>query len=256
MKRVFIFLSMICITGNCIAQYYEYIDDYEYYEDEEYVIYEKWRIGISGGPGYIYTSSKDAENELITIGMDKQKVKDAFNNYRWGWQANVDLHYLFNQKIGIGVKYSIFQTSTKLENVSFGNYNGDGLHIFFGDMEDKLYVNYIGPSFLWQNYINRRETWKITTLFSLGYSHFRSESHIMDFPSLTTSHTFGGYGEFGLEYFISRNVSLGANLNYIISSFKKFTIKNNQGTYPYEPPDNGKEDISRFNFSLGTRVYF
>ena len=256
MKKVFFILLIICSAGNCFAQYDDYFDDEEYYEDEEYVKYERWRISIAGGPGYIYSSSKDAENELIDRGIDKQKVKDSYNSYRWGWQGNADIHYLFNSHIGVGVKYSLFQTSSKLEQISFGNYNGDRLHIFFGDLEDKLYVNYVGPSFLWQNFTNRWETWKVTSLLSVGYASYRSESYVMEFPSLVTSNTLGVYGEFGLEHYLSRNVAIGVKVNYILSSFKKFKIKNSQGTSSYELPDKEEEDISRFDLSLGFSFYF
>ena len=256
MKRIFFVLLLICMAGNCFAQYNDYDEDEEYWEDYEYAKYERWRISISGGPGYIYTSSKDAENELIASGVDKQKAKDFYKKYRWGWQGNADIHYLFNPNLGAGVKYSLFQTNSKLGQIPFGNYNGDGLHNFFGDIEEKLFVNYIGPSFLWQNFINRRETWRASSLLSVGYANYRSENYIMELPVLLTSNTLGVYGELGLECYISRNVAIRANLNYILSSFKKFNIKSSQGTSSYKLSDKEKEDISRIDLSLGLSFYF
>ena len=250
MKRGFFILFLICITGTCLAQYHTY------YDDDENWKFERWRVSISGGPGYIYSSSKDAENDLIASGMDKQKVNAYYKNFKWGWQGNADLHYLFNSHIGVGVKYALFQTQSTLRQLSFGNYNEDGLHIFFGDIEDKLYINFVGPSFLWQNFVNRRETWKVVSLISIGYANYRGESHIMEYPLLITSHTFGVYGESGLEYYINRNVAVGAKLNYITSSFEHFKVKNSQRTTSYTLTGKEKEDLNRFEFSLGFRFYF
>lgn len=214
---------------------------------------EKWRFSLSGGPGYMYASSKDAEDNLVDAGIDRHKAESYYKDYKWGWQGNADLHYLLGPNLGIGAKYSFFSTSGKLKDVSLGNYNGDGLHNFFGDLEEQLYVNYIGPSLLGQAFVNTRKTWKATALISFGYANYRSETHILEVPALITSNNFGGYSELGMEYYLSKHIAIGVNLNYFAASFKKMNIKSNQGSQ--EIDYNKRENVSRLDLSLGIRIY-
>ena len=216
---------------------------------------ERWRISIAGGPGYIFSSSKDAENEFIALGNDRQKVKDYYKKYKLGWQGNADVHYLFNPYMGAGVKYALFTTSAAMKDISFGNYNGDGYHIFSGDIEETLYVNYIGPTFLGQTFINRYKTWKVSALISLGYVRYRMENYTMDFPMLITGNTFGAYEEIGIEYFVGKQAALGFNISTFFSTLKKFKIENNQSSQKIELPNDERENISRISGSLSFRIY-
>ena len=89
MKIIKLLLLFIFIAGNCFAQrntdninsYRRSNNDIEF-ETKNKV--ERWRISIAGGPGYIFSSSEDAENEFIAIGNDRQKVKDFYKNYKLG----------------------------------------------------------------------------------------------------------------------------------------------------------------------------
>ena len=232
--------------------YRESYDDIEYEEMDKI---ERWRISIAGGPGYMFASSKDAENELIALGNDSRKVKDFYKKFKLGWQGNADVHYLFNPYLGVGVKYALFATSSTLSDISFGNYNGDGLYIFSGDIEETLYVNYVGPTFLGQIFINRNKTWKASALISYGYTSYRMETYTMDFPLLITGSSFGVMEDIGIEYFVGRQVALGFNLSTFFSTLKKFNVQNNQGSQKIELPNEERENISRISGSLSFRIY-
>ena len=230
----------------------------ESYDDIEYEAMDKierWRISIAGGPGYMSASSKDAENELIALGNDKNKVKDFYKKYKLGWQGNADVHYLFNPYMGVGVKYALFTTSASLKDISFGNYNGDGLNMYLGDIEETLYINYVGPTFLGQIFINKNKTWKASALISCGYTSYRMENYTMDFPMLATGNTFGVYEELGIEYFVGKQVALGFNIGTFLSTLKKFNVQNNQGSQKLELSNDERENISRINGSLSFRIY-
>lgn len=241
-KKLFILL-FICITGTASAQ------------TERSDIRERWRLGVSGGLGHMYASSKDAENELVANGIDRQKARDFYKNYKSGWQGNADLHYLLNPYMGVGAKYALFSTSATLKQISFGNYNGDGFHEFFGNMDNQLYINYVGPSFMGQYFINRRKTWKTTALVSYGYAHYRLEERVMEFPMLATGHTFGGYSELGIEYYLGRHIAIGVNLHFFTGIFRKFELKNNQNSQTIKLSWDERENVSRTDFSFGIRFY-
>ena len=286
MKTINLLILFLLIAGSCFAQRNSYnINSYrksdkervseknnnverrntystnsyrESYDDIEFESYDKverWRISIAGGPGYMFASSKDAENELIGLGNDRRKVKDFYKKYKLGWQGNADVHYLFNQHMGVGVKYALFATSSTLNDISFSNYNGDGLHIFSGDIDETLYVNYVGPTFLGQIFINRDKTWKASALISYGYTSYRMESYTMDFPMLVTGSSFGVYEDIGIEYFVGRQVALGLNISTFFSTLKKFNVQNNQGSQKIELPNDERENISRISGSLSFRIY-
>lgn len=239
LKVTLIFLITACFSTGTQAQDY----------------FSRVRIGISGGAGYMFASTRDAERDLIRMGIDKHKVKDFYDNYKSGWQGDADIHIMVGSHVGVGAKYALFSTSAKMKNVSLGNYNGDGLHHFFGDFEDQLYINYIGPSCFGQYFINRRKTWKATAMISYGYVNYRSENHILEVPSLITGHSFGGYGEFGMERHLGNHVSIGAKLDYFASLFRKFKVETNQVTQTVKLSGKDLENVSRCGISLGLRIY-
>jgi hypothetical protein len=256
MKTIKLLLLFICIAGNCFAQ-----RESSYYRGDTYSKSdtgrksERFRITIAGGSGYMFAGTKDAENDLISMGANRQKVKDFYKKYRWGWQGNADIHYLFNPYIGAGLKYALFSSSETLKQVSFGNYNDDGLTMFFGDLGETIYINYAGPSFLYQNFVNRRKTWKTSALISYGYANYRAESAVMEAPLLVTGSAFGSYSEFGIEYCLSRNIAIGFNVSAFYSSFKKLRAKNNQDSQTVELSDKERNNVSRLNASLSFRIY-
>ena len=260
MKIIQLSLLFLFFAGICVAQRNTYnIDSYRRvnndieFEKKDKV--ERIRITIAGGPGYMYASSKDAENDLISLGNDRQKVKDYYKKYKLGWQGNADIHYLFNPYMGAGVKYALFSTSEVLKNISFGNYNGDGQHLYFGDIEETLYINYVGPTFLGQTFINRNKTWKVSALISYGYTSYRMEGYVMDFPALITGNAFGGYDEVGIEYFVGRHAAIGFNISTFYSTFKKMKAKSSQGSQTIELSGKERENVSRINGSLSFRIY-
>lgn len=242
-QHLFLLLFLLCVSGNCPAQ------------TGQTETREKWRIGVAAGPGYLYASSKKAEDELVNNGIDRSKAKSYYRKYKWGWQGNTDVHYLINAYLGVGAKYAFFSSSARLNDVFWGNYNGDGLHLFWGDIKEQLYVNYVGPSVFAQAFADRNNRWKTTALVSFGYTDYRTEAYIMNVPMLMTGHTFGAYSEIGMEYHLSKYMAIGVNLTSFASAFKKLTVKTAESTQTVKLSREERENVSRLDLSFAFRVY-
>lgn len=87
---------------------------------------KKWRIGVSGGGGYLLASTKEAIKAIETSGVDHIKAKDGINDLKWQLQFGGDAHYLINKYWGVGLKYLYANSNSKIKDVVF-NMNGDGI---------------------------------------------------------------------------------------------------------------------------------
>ena len=244
MKIVNLLLLLILIAGNCFAQRNTYINT----ETKNKI--ERWRISLAGGAGYMIAGSK--ESALISMGIPKQKARDFYKRYRLGWQGNADVHYLFNSYLGAGVKYSLFSSSSDIKGITN---NGDRRHVFYGDLKEAMYVNYVGPSFIGQTFINQRKTWKVSALISYGYASYRSELYSLEIPRLITSDTFGGYDEIGIEYYVSKNIAVGFNIGYLFATFSRMNIEDKNDYHAIRLTKEERETVSRLNGSLTFRIY-
>ena len=246
MKIVKLLLLFILIVGNCFSQRNTYINS----ETKNKI--ERWRISLAGGAGYMTAGSKGSENTLISIGVPKQMAVDFYKKYRLGWQGNADVHYLFNQYLGAGAKYSLFSSSGDIKYIT---HSGDRDHVLYGDFEEISYVNYVGPSFIGQTFINQSKTWKVSALISYGYASYRSEINSLEIPRLLTSDTFGGYDEIGIEHYVNKNIAIGLNIGYFFATFSRMNIEDKNDSHAIRLNKEEQKTVSRLNGSLTFRFY-
>ena len=77
--------------------------------------FERLRLGISGGAGYLLASSEKAEEYLASQGLESSKAKSYYRNMKTGWNANADLTFMITPDFGAGFKYKFFYTSGSVE---------------------------------------------------------------------------------------------------------------------------------------------
>ena len=76
---------------------------------------QQWRLGIHGGIGYMLASTDESEKQLIDLGLNAETAKNLCKDLSRGFSYGADLYYLFNQWIGIGIRYSGLYTETDVD---------------------------------------------------------------------------------------------------------------------------------------------
>lgn len=223
---------------------------------------KRWRFGLQGGPGYMLANSVDAENAMTLMGSSAETAQKFYKNLKWGYHIDTDVHNLITESFGIGIRYSLFATAAN-EPVTINI--GDGLNYWYMNMEERIYVNYIGLSLLFrENRLNRSRTLRSNLSLSVGYVSYRDElefqrnSFMQLDNGLTTGNSIGGVVEVSLEYFPVSWLSIAANAGCFASWIGGRKISNGYESQIVSPSSLGKgewENVSRFDLSIGVRFY-
>ncbi len=217
--------------------------------------YQKWKFGVSGGMSYMLGSTKDAKTSMMNMGIDSKMANNYYGDLVWGPMASVDAQYFFKPQLGAGVKYIFYSNSAQLdENVSLPM-NGDGVSLFYGPVKEHFYVNYVGPAFCSREFFGMQKKWALTSLFSVGYVHYRNEVVLPDLAMLMTGSTVGLHGAIGVEYNLTRNIALGLDLSYMYAVLSNVTLTNGKSTKKDDLEDK-KENLSRLDLGLNLKFYF
>ena len=214
---------------------------------------DRLRLGISGGAGYLTSSSEKAEEALTGQGIEPGKAASYYKNLRTGWSANADLTYMITPELGTGIKYRFFYTSGSLDGFFDPQ---DGIHLIYGTYGETIFVNYFGALFSYQQYIGSNDAFRLYSAFSLGMATYRNEAEYINTYYLMTGRNLGTEGTAGLEYFITDHISLGADLCAFYSTLKKIRMTDGINTSNIDLDKENYENLTRIDFSVGIRFYF
>ncbi len=213
----------------------------------------RFRIGINAGAGYLTAGSGKAEEALVNQGLEASKAKSYYKNLKTGWSAGADLSYMITTDLGTGIKYKFFYTS--------GNVDGffdpqDGVHLIYGSYGERIFINYYGALFSYQQYFGSAEEFRFYSGYSLGMVTYRNEAEYISSFYLLTGKNFGTEGTIGLEYYLTDHLSAGADLSAFYSSLRKIRMTDGTNTTTIDLDKENYENLTRFELSLGLRFYF
>ncbi len=217
------------------------------------VSFERIRVGISGGPGYLIASSKKAEEAMVGMGLTSGQAKSYYKDLKTGIIANSDITFLFTPEYGAGLRYKFLDT--------YGNLEGffdpqDGVNLIYTTYSEHIYVNYFGASYFSQKKTGRQNAFSLSSEISFGLAVYRNEAEYVNSCLLLTGKNIGMDASFGLEYFITKNFSAGADLSVFYSSLRKIRITDGTSTTTIKLDKDNYENLSRIELSAGIRYYF
>jgi hypothetical protein len=215
--------------------------------------FERLRIGIGGGFGYLLASSEKSEELMVNMGLTADQAESYYKNLKTGIYGDADLTYLFNPDYGAGIKYKFFETTASLEGF-FDPF--DGVNLIYSTYKEQIYVNYVGASFYYQQFIGRNKSFRLNSEVSFGMVNYRDEAEYINSYYLLTGKNIGMDTGLGLEYFLAKNLSAGANLSLFYSTIRKFKMTDGTNTVTIELDKDNYENLSRIELSFGIRFYF
>ncbi len=211
----------------------------------------KWRISLDAGLCFRTGSTKDQKKDLIAQGFDKGVVDDYMTDITRGFKGAGQIHYMVAEHYGIGLDYNFFNSGGEIN----GYLNTGGGTIVYANAEDDVFINYLGASFYSDGRILKSRI-KAYSQVSLGLTMFREETLYTYSPMVFTGNTLGMNLELGLEYFFQKNLSLGAGLNYFVSTLSKIKIDDGYSTETVELDDDESENLNHLDLNVGLRYYF
>lgn len=210
------------------------------------------RLGLNGGMGYLTSSSKQAEEAMVSLGLTEEKARSYYSDLKTGWYGSADAIWMINQKYGAGLRYKFFNTTATTEGYF---YPGDGVNLYYSIFGENIYVNYAGASIFYREPIGEKENWSLYASFSLGMAFYRNESEIFYGNYLITGNTLGLDGSLGLEYRITPVISAGAEFSIFAGQIRKFNLTDGEMNETVELEKDNYENLARAEVSVGIRFY-
>ena len=217
----------------------------------EIIQFERFRLGLNGGLGYLLSSSKRAEEAMVSQGLTTDQAQSYYRDMKSGMNANADLICLITPNFGAGVKYRFFDTSDNLEGFFDPQ---DGVHLIYGTYGEKIYVNFIGAMAFYQQYIGSQKSFLVNSACSFGFTNYRNEAEYLNEYLLLTGKNFGLDYNIGLEYCINRNFSVGIDLSFFYSSLRKVKVTDGTTTTTVDLEKDEYENLTRLDLSIGIRL--
>ena len=236
--------------------------------------FDRWRIGIEGGGAYLLSFS-NIEKNMQDMGIPQSKIDDYRKSYRNGMSFGADVHYLITPSFGAGLRYSMFTTSARMDYALYYGYifysygYGYGIPTYYTINEkEKIYVNYIGPSAVFQHWLDKNHKFRMNGELSIGYFSYREEDRIDPLfidtyqgnvslgNILTEGNTWGGNIQLSFEYYPLSWLSVGANIGASLATFKSMKISTEDISVTQDLNADNYMNMSHINYSLGLRFHF
>lgn len=224
----------------------------ESYQSIQTSSFQRLRLAANGGAGYIFSSSKTAEESMAGLGISPGRAKSYYNNLKTGIYASSDITLMLKPNIGLGLRYKFFDTSASVED--FFDLPGE-VNLFYSTYSEHIYVNFAGISFFYSEPLGLSQTFRVYCSYAAGMAHYRNETESLYGNYLITGRSFGMDGSLGLEYFVRPGLSVGAELSAFNSILRKIEVTDGSTTETIELDKENYENLSRFEFSLGIRFY-
>ena len=243
-------LLLVILLFDLLSTGYSQIPEVQKSESKE--PFERLRLGMGVGPGYIISSTKVAEENMISLGFMPDKVQSYYKGMKSGRYAYADLTYQIAPRYGVGIKYKFFDTSGSIEGFFDPH---DGMNLFYSTYGEHIYVNFIGATFIYQQFIGSSKSFKLNSSCSIGLAAYRNEAEYLTGYYLITGKNVGMDLSLELEYYLTPHFSVGAGLSSFYSTIRKAKVTDGTSTTTIDLEKDNYENLSRLDISIGVRLY-
>jgi len=170
--------------------------------------YKPWRWGVNGG--YAVRIAPDPKD--LPEGLDSYR-----KNLRFGPGFGADVFYYTSPNVGVGVKYSLFNTSNSTDHIIYESSEG---HTYDGSRSDDIYTHFVGPSIAIRSIPKNNKIYASCDL-TLGYIWYNNKINFNSHDFNLKGNNFGFASSIGADFMISNDFSVGLALNITAASIKK-----------------------------------
>lgn len=198
-----------------------------------------WHFAAQGG--VVYRLGKIANN---LSNVEQQHIK----NMRWGFSYGADVSYFVHENFGVGIKFHNFHSADSMP-ISVLDQNGKVLE---GVEEDKMDIYFIGPIATFRLASKNRAN-AFFARVGIGFEGYYDYGRVMDVKGTIKSRTAGILYEAGYDFGISKHLSVGANLTFIMGFLTGLDVKTDQQSGHIDLDKNNIENISHIGLNIGLR---
>lgn len=197
--------------------------------------YTQFHIILSGGGSYLFDPiPENAEGD----------IKEYYQDLKMGYNLGLDVNYYFNKTIGVGLKYSYFNSTGS----SQGSSSNGGINSEW-DIRQDIMINFAGPTFL-ARFLSAKNKNAFIIGVSVGYMWYKDDAVLLD-PAIITGNTFGLNIDASYHISLSNKFFLGFSVSSTVGYLASIDIDDGvkTETFDLESFENYK-NISRGDLSI------
>ena len=118
---------------------------------------------------------------------------------------------------------------------------------------DNIHMHYIAPQF---GVFFIEKYFQIQAATGIGYQLYKNKSTVYDKPREVEINRMAGNFSLSGEYFLSRQIGVSAQLNWVISSASSYQTKYHDQTWEVIHPKSGYGDFSQLSVLFGLNFHF
>lgn len=118
---------------------------------------------------------------------------------------------------------------------------------------DKIHMHYLAPQF---GVFFIREHFQIQAATGIGYQLYKNKSTVYDKPREVEMNRLAGNFSLSGEYFLSRQIGVSAQLNWLISSSDSYLTKYHDQTWEVVRPKSGYGYFGQLSILFGLNYHF
>jgi len=198
-----------------------------------------WHFAAQGG--VVYRLGKIANN---LSNVEQQHIK----NMRWGFSYGADVSYFVHENFGVGIKFHNFHSADSMP-ISVLDQSGKVLE---GVEEDKMDIYFIGPIATFR-LPSRNRANAFFARMGIGFEGYYDYGRVMDITGTIKGRTAGILYEAGYDFGISKHLSVGANITYLIGFLTGIDVNTNQQSGHIDLDKDNMENISHIGLNIGLR---
>ena len=218
-----------------------------------------WVIGIYSGMSSLLASNN--VKNMVDMGIPESQANDYLNNLKHGWIVQGSIYYLISDLWGLGAKYSLFTSSAKQNfMVKVDDYYPSFLLM---GINEKQYIQYVGPSAIFRQWLNYNNNLQLTETFSAGYVHYRDEMrqtstnpNTLIPNSLAERSTWGATAGISFNYYPQPWLSIGINADLMYARLTKINLSTKDFTNTITLKKSDYEYLTRLDYALAIRFHF
>lgn len=198
-----------------------------------------WHFAAQGGA--VYRLGRVANN---LSNVEQQHIK----NMRWGFSYGADVSYFVHENFGVGIKFHNFHSADSMP-ISVLDQSGKVLE---GVEEDKMDIYFIGPIATFR-LPSRNRANAFFARVGIGFEGYYDYGRVMDVKGTIKGRTAGILYEAGYDFGISKHLSVGANITYLIGFLTGIDVNTNQQSGHIDLDKANMENISHIGLNIGLR---
>jgi hypothetical protein len=198
-----------------------------------------WRLAVNGGLSW-WTAKIPGD----AFGEQEKYIKELKSGHLFG----ADGTYFFNDKYGLGFKFTTFRSDNSLS----GYFQID-TSIVAGTVSDDLAINFFAPT-LWIRYPSRTGMSAFMMGLSIGYVHYVDYGRLVIYDVKISGGSVGLAWDLNYDIGISEHWALGLGAAITMGTLSSIDITSGGSSIHQELPEGSYQGVGHVDLTIGLRL--